>query len=188
MIILTDKLQLNDTHSSVEPSDSSHEEKSKNQSEPVPLPQIPQIKVRKKSDSSLKDEEQNRKEQKSANSKKPELKKQDSMKKEPEKHKEDSESKPVKPEQKALERTGSVKVIDTQKDKDKKQEKEQSKKEKQELKKNDSVKKLELKKQESVDTLKVSICTFYFYYMFFSCICRHISMCPLLYLLDINYC
>lgn len=142
-------MHLDESRSSIEPTSSATEDKTKkpDTQQTAQPAAVPTIKIRKKSDSSLKEEDT-----KKEKNKKVELKKQESQKKiEVEKPK-DSEMRPIKPEPKTVERAGSVKKMDLCKEV-KKTEKETGKKS--ELKKNDSVKRLELKKQESVELLKV---------------------------------
>ncbi|CAH2987155.1 unnamed protein product [Chilo suppressalis] len=134
--------------------------------EPIPFAETP--KVRKKSDSSVKEEESKVKE-KAKPKEKPELKKQDSVKKidKPEPRAEEKvlhaevkveEKKPEKPD-KVMERTGSVRRSEKQERADAKKqeklEKAEKKQERAEAKRTESVKKFEgLRKQESVDTNK----------------------------------
>ncbi|CAG4985243.1 unnamed protein product [Colias eurytheme] len=157
--------------------------------ESTSIPEI-QIKTRKKSDSSLKDEDFKAKEKsksKQEKQEKSELKKQDSMKKSEkseskELKKQDSikkiekvDVKPEKPQElsksdekklEKMERSGSVKRVETKQEKQErekelkeakkqeKQEKADKKQEKMEAKRSESMKKENLKKQESVETIK----------------------------------
>ncbi|XP_075987011.1 microtubule-associated serine/threonine (MAST) protein kinase dop [Anticarsia gemmatalis] len=111
-----------------------------------------QPKTRKKSDSSLKDEDLKAKE-KGKGKEKPELKKQESSVKIEEKEVVKEDKSKI---EKVMERTGSVKKVEKQDKAEKKLEKEKEKKqEKAEAKRSESIKKIEgLKKQDSVDTIK----------------------------------
>ncbi|XP_063834872.1 microtubule-associated serine/threonine-protein kinase 3 [Ostrinia nubilalis] len=144
------------------------EEQSKSkkpQSEPPPpIPAAEPPKTRKKSDTSLKDEDLKPKDKKKD---KPELKKQDSVKKieKPEPRIEEKIEKVIpevkveeKKPDKVMERVGSVKRNEKQEKaeakKQEKQERAEKKQEKMEAKRSESVKKIELKRQDSVDANK----------------------------------
>ncbi|XP_026733791.1 microtubule-associated serine/threonine-protein kinase 3 isoform X3 [Trichoplusia ni] len=142
------EVYLDDSRSSTEPSMIIEEKPKKPQVQEQPAIEVQ--KTRKKSDSSLKDEDLKSKDKQKTKSDKPELKKQESIRSE-----EKQELASVKEEskkEKVMERTGSVKKVEKQ-EKDKKVEKEK-KQEQKEAKRSESVKKIELKKQESVDNIK----------------------------------
>ncbi|XP_047036961.1 microtubule-associated serine/threonine-protein kinase 3 isoform X1 [Helicoverpa zea] len=119
--------------------------------EPTPPVEV-QTKARKKSDSSLKDEDLKSKEKQKFKQDKPELKKQESLARMEENKEYSAVLKEEKVKDKVMERTGSIKKVEKQ-EKDKKLEKEK-KQEKAEAKRSESVKRIELKKQESVDMIK----------------------------------
>ncbi|KAJ8707347.1 hypothetical protein PYW08_010599 [Mythimna loreyi] len=129
------------------------EKPKKQQQQPQEQPTVEVAqKARKKSDSSLKDEDLKSKDKQKSKQEKPEIKKQDSFPEKVEERNYSAVLKEDKAKEKAMERTGSIKKVEKQ-EKDKKMEKEK-KQEKIEAKRSESVKRAELKKQESVDTIK----------------------------------
>ncbi|XP_026318184.1 neurofilament heavy polypeptide-like [Hyposmocoma kahamanoa] len=160
---------IDDSRSSTETASTTEDKSQASQKKPAETEAV-QNKAIKRSDSSLKDEDSKKEKKKD----KPELKKQESLKKLEPKPLEVKEEKPI-PEitkqedkkEKLIERTGSVKKIETKQEKaeakkqeklDKQEKMEAKKQEKIEAKKTEAVKKNEsLKKQDSVDNIKASM-------------------------------
>ncbi|XP_073958993.1 microtubule-associated serine/threonine (MAST) protein kinase dop isoform X2 [Choristoneura fumiferana] len=154
-----DNTRLDESRSSTDTSSITMDDKAKPPAAPEPAPATDHLpKARKKSDSSLKEDDKS-KEKSKKEKEKPELKKQDSIKKEKTEIKIEEKEAPKETKEKVMERTGSVKRVESKQEKAeaKKQDK-LERQEKAEIKKQEKKtegKKEALKRQESVDTMKL---------------------------------